>query len=70
MLLSASTVTGCVSISEFALLVAIPVDITSSAVAIEIRAITEKIKKYKSIIKKKKKKHDKTMLLGKAKLRH
>ena len=70
MLLSASTVTGCVSISEFALLVAIPADITSSAVAIEIRAITEKIKKYKSIIKKKKKKHDKTMLLGKAKLRH
>ena len=70
MLLSTSTVTGGVSISEFALLVAIPVDITSSAVAIEIRAITEKIKKYKSIIKKKKKKHDKTMLLGKAKLRH
>ena len=70
MLLSTSTVTGCVSISEFALLVAIPVDITSSAVAIEIRAITEKIKKCKSIIKKKKKKHDKTMLLGKAKLRH
>ena len=36
LLLSASTVTGCVSVSAFSLLVAIPVDITSYAVGIEI----------------------------------
>ena len=33
-----------------------------------ICAFTAKIKKSKSIMKKKKKKHDKTVLLGKAKL--
>ena len=56
-------VTGCVSISAFALLVAIPVGIASSAVGIKICAITAAIKKYKSIIMKKKK-HDKIALLG------
>ena len=40
----------------------------SSAVGIKICAITAGIKKYKSIIKKKKKKHDKIALLGKNKL--
>ena len=40
----------------------------SSAVGINISAIISAIiKKYKSIIKKKKKKHDKTVLLGKYK---
>ena len=61
MLSLASIMTGCVSISAFASLVCLPVDITSST-------ITAGIKKYKSIIKKKKKKHDKLVLLGKDKL--
>ena len=42
--------------------------ITSSAVGINICAIAAEIKKHKSIIKKKKKKHDKIVLLGKHKL--
>ena len=42
--------------------------ITSSAVEIKTCAITAGIKRYKSIIKKKKKKHDKIVLLGKDKL--
>ena len=65
MLIWASTVTGCVSISAFASLFASPVGITSSAVGIKICAITAGIKTYKSIIKKKIKKHDKIVLLGK-----
>ena len=52
LLILASTVT--VSISAFASLVAISVGITSSAVGIKICAITARIGKYKSIIKKKK----------------
>ena len=63
-----SVVTGSVSISVFASLVCLPVRITSSAVGITICVITAGIKIYKSIIKKKKKKHDKIMLLGKDKL--
>ena len=43
----ASIVTGCVSISAFASLVDILVGITSSAVVINICAITAGIKKYK-----------------------
>ena len=65
LLILASTVTGCISISVFASLVAIPVGITSFAVGIKICAITSEIKKYKSIIKKMKKKHDKIVFLGK-----
>ena len=68
MLILASTVTGCVLISTFASLVAVPVDITSSAVGKKICAITTGIKKYKSIITKKKRKHDKIVLLEKPKL--
>ena len=41
--------------------------ITSSAVGTNIFAITAGIKKYKSTIKKKKKKHDKIVFLGKDK---
>ena len=63
-----SVVTGCVSISAFASLVCLPVGITSSAVGITICVITAGIKIYKSIIKKKKMKHDKIVLLGKDKL--
>ena len=44
----------------------IPRQITSSAIRIKICAgITSRIKKYKSIIKKNKTKHDKTVLLAK-----
>ena len=51
----ASTITGCVSISAFASLIGIPIGITSSAIGLKICAITAGIKKYKSIIKKKRK---------------
>ena len=64
----ASIVTGCVSISAFASLVDILVGITSSAVVINICAITAGIKKYKSTIKEKTKKDSKKVLLGKDKL--
>ena len=64
-----STIIGCVSIYHFASLVGIPVEITSSAIGLKICAITAGIKKYKSIIKKKKKKYDKIILLAKSKLR-
>ena len=46
----------------------IPVEITSSAIGLKICAITAGIKKYKSIIKKKKQKHDKIVLLVKSNL--
>ena len=59
LLISASSVTCCVSVSAFALLVAIFAGITNFAVGIKICAITAVIKKYKSIINKKKKRHDK-----------
>ena len=67
-LILASTVTGCVSISAFAPLVAIPVGSASSIATMKICAITAGIKKYKSISKIKKKKYDKILLLQKAKL--
>ena len=46
---------GCISSSSFASLVGIPIGITSSAIGFKICAITVGVKKYKSIIKKKKK---------------
>ena len=55
-LLLASTITGCVSISAFASLIGITIGTTSSVIGLKICAITAGIKKYKSIIKKKKKK--------------
>ena len=67
-LILASTITGCVSIFSFASLVSIPKEITSSAIGLKIFVITAGIKKYKSINKKKKKKHDKIVLLAKSKL--
>ena len=54
-LILAFTITGCISNSTFASLVCIPIRITSSAIGL-IWAITAAIEKYKSIIKKKKKK--------------
>ena len=64
----ASTITGCISISDFASLLCIPVGNTSSATGLKICATAAGIKKYKSIIKKKKKKHDEIVLLAKSKL--
>ena len=68
MLILVSRVTSSVSISVFDSLVCIPVVITSSAEGIKTYAITAEIKKYKSIIKKKKKKHNKIVLMGKDQL--
>ena len=63
-----STITGCVSVSTFAFLVGAPMGIASSAIGLKICVITAGIKKNKSIIKKKKKTHDKIVLLAKSKL--
>ena len=46
----------------------IPIGITSSAIGLKIWAITSGIKKYNSIIKKKKKKHEKIVSPEKSKL--
>ena len=68
LLIVISAITGCISISAFASLVGNPIGITSSATELKICAITAGIKKYKSMIKKKKKKHDKIVFLAKSKL--
>ena len=67
-LILASTITGVISISAFASLLGIPIGITSSAIGLKICAIAAGFKTYKSIIEKKKKKHDTIMLLEKSKL--
>ena len=64
----ASKITGCVSISAFASPIGIPIGIMSSATGLKIFAITAGVKKCKSMIKKKKKKHDKIVSLAKSKL--
>ena len=60
-LILASAITGCISISAFVSLLGIPIEIT-------ISAISAGTKKYKSIIKKMKKKRDKIVLLANSKL--
>ena len=67
-LILASAVIGCISISDFNSLLVIPKGITISAMGSKICAITAGIKKYKSIINQKKKKHDKIVLLAKSEL--
>ena len=54
--------------SAFASLLGIPIAIRSSSIGLEICAIVSGIKMYKPIIKKKKKKHDKIVLLAKTNL--
>ena len=54
-----STVTGCISVSDFASLIGILIGITSSAIWLKFFATTAK---YKAIIKKKKKRHDEIVL--------
>ena len=60
-------VTGCISISVSAFLLGISIGITISAIWLNICAITAGIKKYKSIIKKKK--HDKLVLSTKTNMK-
>ena len=59
------TITECVSISTFTSLVCIPIDIESSAVDLKIYSVTACVKKYKSIIKKRRRRRDKIVLLAK-----
>ena len=59
LLILASAVTGCVSISAFASLGAFSIDIARSPVGLKIFTITTEIEEYKSIIKK----HDKIINL-------
>ena len=64
LLILISTITGCVSILAFAFVVGMPIGITTSTIAVKICVITTGIKRYKSINKKKRKKHDKIVLLA------
>ena len=68
LLIVSSTITGCVSISAFASLVGIPIRTASSTKGLKICVITTAVKKYKSKIKKKRKNHDKIVLLAKYRL--
>ena len=54
--------------SAFDLVAGVSIGIASSAVGLKICEITGEIKKYKSITEKKRKKHDKIVLLVKNKL--
>lgn len=54
-------------ISAFASSIGISVGSTSCTIGLKLHAITAGIKKYRLIIKKKTKKHDKKVLLGKTK---
>ena len=66
-LVLASKITGYTSISVSDSFLGILIGITSSAIRLKICAITTGIKKFKSIIKEKKK-HDETVFLEKSKL--
>ena len=67
-LIAIFTITCCVSISVFLSLVGIPMGIVSSTIGLKICVITAGSKKYRSIIKEKRKEHDKIVLLAKSKL--
>ena len=67
-LIAIFTITCCVPISVFLFLVGIPMGIVSSTIGLKISVITAGSKKYKSIIKEKRKEHDKIVLLAKSKL--
>ena len=64
----ASAINWCVSISAFSSLLVIHLGITSPPIGLEICTIAEVIKRYKSIINKKKNRYDKIVLLGKSKV--
>ena len=67
-LILASAVTGYISISAFVSLVGSPIGTTSSTVRWNISAITAAIRKYNSIIRNKKKMHEKKVLFANTKL--
>ena len=67
-LIGISTIVRCVSISAFASSFKIPTGFASFAIGLKTCVFTAGIKMYKSLIKKKKKKHDKMVLLAKSKL--
>ena len=67
-LILVSTITRDISLFAFTSLLSRSIAITSSAIGLKICAIATEIKRYKSMIKKKKKKHDKIVLLAKSKL--
>ena len=67
-LIEISKINGRAFFSAFTSLFDIPIGIATSTIGLKICVITAGIKKYKSIIKKKKKKHDKIVLLAKSKL--
>ena len=60
--------TGYILIFAFSCLICISIGITSSEIRLKICATTAGVKKYKSIMKKKKKKHDKEVFLAKSNL--
>ena len=67
LLILISTISGCISISGFASLVGVSIRTRRSTIGWKICVITVGTKKYQSIIKKKKE-HDKIVLLAKSKL--
>ena len=64
-----SAITGRISISDFAYLIGHPIKIMRCAKGLKIRAITAPIKKYKSKVNEKKKKHNKIVLSAESKLK-
>ena len=62
------TVSGWVFFSAFASLVGIHTGIANSAIGLKIWVIPASIKNYKSIMKKKEKKHNKILSITKSKL--
>ena len=64
----AFAVAGCISVSDFASFLGIPIGITTSATGLKMCVTTAAIKKYRSIIKKRKRKHNKMVLSAKSKL--
>ena len=51
-LILASTIAGCISIFAFGYLLDFPIGIISSAIGLKFNAVTARVGKYKSIIKK------------------
>ena len=64
-LILASSIAGYISISASVSLFGVLIGITSSAIGLKICAITRGFKRLKSIIKKKKKKHEKNSIVVK-----
>ena len=68
-LILAPTITRYIPISAFDYFIGIPIGITRSSIWLKICVITAGIKKYKPIIKEKKRRHDKIILLARSKLK-